>query len=106
MLLSVNDMLSKGNRVIFDSQGSYVENVTTGDWTPIEQNNGIFIMRLWVKRNPQNSAQSGNPPATPQIELSTLPGVTSHQHALPQIPEGATTKTADLQNFSWLASQL
>ena len=52
MLLSVNDMLSKGNRVIFDSQGSYVENVTTGDWTPIEQKNGIFIMKSWVKRNP------------------------------------------------------
>ena len=54
MLLFVNDMLGKGNMVVFDSQGSYVENVTTGDWTPIEQN-GIFIMKLWVKRNPQNT---------------------------------------------------
>ena len=52
MLLSVNDMFSKGNRVVFDSQGSYVENVTTGDWTPIEQKNGMFIMKSWVKRNP------------------------------------------------------
>ena len=99
-------MLSKGNRVVFDSQGSYVENVTTGDWTPIEQKNGILIMRLWVKRNPQDSAQSGNPPATPQIEFSTLPRVTSHQNALPQIPEGAIIKTADLQKIYRLASQL
>ena len=106
MLLSVNDMLSKGNRVVFDSQGRYVENVTTGDWTPIEQKNGIFVMRLWVKRNPQNSVQSGNPPAAPQIELSTLPGVASQQHALLQIPEGAIIRTADLQNFYRLASQL
>ena len=106
MLLFVNDMLSKGSRVIFDSQGSYAENVATGDWTPIEQKNGIFVMKLWVEWNPQSSAQSGSPPVTPQIELSTLPGVTSHQHALPQIPEGAIIKTADLQNFYRLASQL
>ena len=106
MLLSVNDMLSKGNRVIFDPQGSYVENITTGDWTPIEQKNGIFLMKLWVKRNPQNRASSGNPPAAPQIELSTLPRALSYQPALPQIPEGAIIKTADLQNFYRLASQL
>ena len=106
MLLSVNDMLSTGNVVIFDSQGSYVENTTTGDWTPIEQKNGIFVMRLWVKRNPQNSAQSRNPPATPQIELSFLLGVSSYQHALPQIPEEAVIKTADLQNVYRLAGQL
>ena len=106
MLLSLTGMLSKGNRVIFDPQGSYVENITTGDWTPIEQNNGIFIMRLWVKQNPQNNAQSGNLLATPQIELSTLPGAASYQHALPQIPEGAIIKTADLQNVYRLASQL
>ena len=106
MLLSVNDMLSKGRRVIFDPQGSYVENITTGDWTPIEQKNGIFLMKLWVKRNPHNRASSGNPPATPQIELSTLPRALSYQPALPQIPEGAIIKTADLQNFYRLASQL
>ena len=106
MLLSVNDMFSKGNTVVFDSQRNYVENVTTGDWAPIEQMSGIFIMKLWVKRNPQNGAQSGNLLATPQIELSTLPRVTSHQHALPQIPEGAIIRTAGLQNFYRLASQL
>ena len=106
MLLSVHDMLSKGNRVIFDPQGSYVENITTGDWTPIEQKSGIFIMRLWVKRNPQNNAQSRNPPATPQIELSILPRAVPYQRALPQIPEGAIIKTADLQNFYRLVSQL
>ena len=108
MLLSVNDMLSKGNRAIFDPQGSYVENenITTGDWTPTEQKNGTFIMSLWVERNPQSNAQSGNPIAIPQIELPTLPRAVSYQHALPQIPEGAIIKTADLQNFYWLASQL
>ena len=106
MLLSVNDMLSKGSRVIFDSHGTYVENITTGNWTPIEQKSCIFVMRLWVKRNPQNSAQSGNPPVTPQIELSTLPRVAPYQHALLQIPEGAIIKAADLQNFYRLASQL
>ena len=96
----------QGYRVIFNPQGSYGENITTGDWTPIEQKSGIFIMKLWAKQNPQNNAQSGNPPATPQIELSTLPGAVSYQRALPQIPEGAIIKTADLQNFFWLASQL
>ena len=106
MLLFVNGMLSKGNRVTFDPQGSHVENITTGDWTPIEQKNGTFFMKLWVKRSPHNNAPSRNPPATPQIELSTLPGAVSYQSALPQIPEGAIIKTAGLQNFAWLASQL
>ena len=106
MLLSVTDMLSKGNRVVFDPQGSYAENIATGDWTPIEQKNGIFIMKLWVKRGPRNNSPSGIPPAIPSIELSTLPRAAAFQPALPQIPEGSIIRTADLHNFYRLASQL
>ena len=63
-------------------------------------------MRLWVKRGLKNNAPSESPPATPQIELSALPRAVSYQSALLQIPEVAIIKTADLQNFYWLASQL
>ena len=62
-------------------------------------------MRLWVKRGLKNNAPSESPPATPQIELSTLPRAVPYQHALPQIPEGAITKTADLQNLYRLRSE-
>ena len=106
MLLSVTDTLSKNNRVVFDPQGSYVENVVTGDWTPIEQQNGIFIMKLWVKRGPHSSAQSGTPPAAPQIDLSDLPNSQVPIPTLPVIPEGEVIRTTDVQHFYRLASQL
>ena len=49
-LLSVDKMNAAGNKVVFDPDGSYVENKTTGDRTWLKKRNGMFVMKLWVRR--------------------------------------------------------
>ena len=57
-LLSVSKSIDHGNRVIFDSDGSYVENKKSGETTAIERQNGVFTMKFWVAPRPV-SGQSG-----------------------------------------------
>jgi len=47
-LLAVRKMCSAGNRVIFDSEGSYIENKATGATTPIREEEGTYAVWLWV----------------------------------------------------------
>ena len=49
-LLSVSKMTQAGNRVVFDQDGSYVENKLNGERTWLHDKNGMFLMKLWVKR--------------------------------------------------------
>ena len=49
-LLSVSKAMKAGNRVVFDEAGSYIESKRTGDKTWMRERNGMFIMKLWVKR--------------------------------------------------------
>ena len=49
-LLSVAKMAQAGNRVVFDTAGSFVENKLTGERTWLQEKAGMFIMKLWVKR--------------------------------------------------------
>ena len=49
-LLSVAKMTQAGNRVVFDTAGSFVENKLTGERTWLQEKSGMFIMKLWVKR--------------------------------------------------------
>jgi len=49
-LLSVTKMVAAGNKVVFDNEGSYVENKMSGDRTWLREKNGMFIMKLWVRR--------------------------------------------------------
>ena len=48
-LLSVRRMVAAGNRVVFDSQGSYIEDPQTGEVMNLEERQGIYILRLWTK---------------------------------------------------------
>ena len=49
-LLSVSRMVSAGNRVVFDSDGSYIEHKASGDWTPLEEKRRIYILKVWIPR--------------------------------------------------------
>ena len=55
-LSAVSDICRKGNRVVFDDDGSYVQNKTTGDWTPIRRKKGVYVMTVWVM--PSNGRKS------------------------------------------------
>ena len=49
-LLSVSRIVQAGNRVVFDSDGSYIEHKTSGEWTPLEEKGGIFTLNMWIPR--------------------------------------------------------
>jgi hypothetical protein len=49
-LLSVSKATAAGNRVVFDSHGSYIENKTSGERTWLAERNGMYTLKLWVKR--------------------------------------------------------
>ena len=49
-LLSVSRIVKAGNRVVFDSEGSYIEHKTTGEWKPLEEKGGIYTLKIWVPR--------------------------------------------------------
>ena len=49
-LLSVPKMTQAGNRVVFDKEGSYVQNKNSGERTWLSDKNGMFVMKLWVER--------------------------------------------------------
>ena len=54
-LLSVNGLVRAGNRVVFDSEGSYVEDKTTGEWIDIAQNDrGLYTLKMWIPKNQEH----------------------------------------------------
>ena len=50
-LLSVAKLVSTGHRAVFDPQLSYIEHCETGEWMPLEENNGTFALRLWIHKD-------------------------------------------------------
>ena len=49
-LLSVSKMVKAGNRVIFDPEGSYIEDRTTGECMNLKEKNGMYMLSLWTNR--------------------------------------------------------
>ena len=49
-LLSVSRVTKAGSRVIFDSDGSYIEDTHTEECMSLEERNGMFMLKLWTKR--------------------------------------------------------
>ena len=51
---AVTKLCDAGNRVIFDNEGSFVENKTTEIKTEIKRDNGTYTMDFWVKKSKDN----------------------------------------------------
>ena len=49
-LLSVSKATAAGNRVVFDEGNSYIENKRSGVKTWLREKNGMYILKLFVKR--------------------------------------------------------
>ena len=49
-LLSVSKIVGKGCRVVFDADNSYIENESSGQWVPLEQRHGMYVLRMWVPK--------------------------------------------------------
>jgi hypothetical protein len=51
-LASVSRILDKGNRVVFSRgpEGSYIENTETGEWFPLKEERGTFVLDVeWLE---------------------------------------------------------
>ena len=48
-LLSVSKAVKAGHRVVFDDNGSYIENKETGEVTWLVEEGGMYALKMWVK---------------------------------------------------------
>ena len=51
-LLSVRKVMAGGSRVVFDEAGSYIENKATGERTWLKEQGGMFILKMYVQKQP------------------------------------------------------
>ena len=50
-LLSVSKMVAAGNRVVFEQDSSYIENIETGERVWLKERGGMYMIKLWVKKS-------------------------------------------------------
>ena len=55
-LLSVSKVAKSGGRVVFDSDGSYIEDKTTGEIINLFERNGMFMLKMWTKKDFQGQS--------------------------------------------------
>ena len=48
-LLSVSRMVNAGNKVVFDADGSYIEDKVTAERMWLEYKGGMYMLRVWAK---------------------------------------------------------
>ena len=48
-LCSVTKICDRGNRVVFDSQGGYIENYASGVQTRFSRQNNVYVMDMYVE---------------------------------------------------------
>ena len=49
-LLSVSKATCGGSRVVFDSDGSYIEDKASGERMYLLERNGMYMLRMWTRR--------------------------------------------------------
>ena len=51
-LLSVGKVANAGNTVVFTRDGSFIEDDSTGERIAIKEENGMYMLSMWVRRSP------------------------------------------------------
>ena len=51
-LLSVAKVVNAGNSLVFSRDGSYIEDDATGEGIGIKEENGMYMLSMWVKKAP------------------------------------------------------
>ena len=49
-LLSVSKVTKSGSRVVFDTDGPYIEDKNSGERMNLTEKNGMYMLNLWTKR--------------------------------------------------------
>ena len=56
-LASITKIVGKGNKVIFSSSGSYIENERTGLKTIMREEGGVYVFDVWVPSEGDGQAE-------------------------------------------------
>ena len=56
-LLSVRRLVQAGNKVVFDSNGGYIQDEATGEKMRMKEQGGMYMLKLWVRRSFPGQAQ-------------------------------------------------
>ena len=49
-LMSVRKMVNAGNRVVFEPDGGYIENVANGSRIAMTDKGGMYTIKMWVQK--------------------------------------------------------
>ena len=60
-LLSVRRVTQAGNRVVLEEDGGYIEDKATGEKTWLKEQNGMYVLKLWVKKGGGKPENAGFP---------------------------------------------
>ena len=55
-LMSISKIAKQGNRVVFDDDGSYIEDKTSGERTWMHKVDGMYMLKMWVSRKSSQEA--------------------------------------------------
>ena len=58
-LLSVRKVVAAGNKVIFDSDDSFIEDKATGERMWLTEESSMYMLKLWVPREPAPFRRQG-----------------------------------------------
>ena len=58
-LMSVKKMCRSGHRVVFDEAGSFIENKETGEKLKIVEEDGEYLLDVWVNANEEKTSTFG-----------------------------------------------
>ena len=47
-LLSVKKVVATGNRVVFEEEGAYIEDRSTGEKMWLKEEGGMYLLQMWV----------------------------------------------------------
>ena len=61
-LLSVKRAVQAGNRVVFEPEGSYIEDLSTGEKLHLIEQGGMYVLKMWARRPFQRRAQESGEP--------------------------------------------
>ena len=58
-LMAVKKICKAGHRVIFDDEGSYVEDKETGETMKVIEEDGEYVIDVWIKTGEQENSTFG-----------------------------------------------
>ena len=58
-LMSVKKMCRSGHRVVFDEEGSFIESKETGERLKIVEEDGEYLLDVWVKAKEEGTSTFG-----------------------------------------------